>query len=137
MVRRISKVIADGWIIALIICTNREPWELCTKIMQYSSTFRNRNSQKFVFEMFKVQVIIAPEVMRDIFQTEVSLIVSDISTVWKVSKYGVFSDPYFPAFGLNTERYSVTLGIQSECGKIWTRNSVFRHFLRSEVYFKK
>ena len=25
------------------------------------------------------------------------------STAWKVSKYGVFSDPYFPAFGLNTE----------------------------------
>ena len=24
-----------------------------------------------------------------------------------MSKYGVFSDPYFPAFGLNTERYGV------------------------------
>ena len=24
-----------------------------------------------------------------------------------MSKYGVFSSPYFPAFGLNTERYSV------------------------------
>ena len=30
---------------------------------------------------------------------------SDMSTTWKVSKYGVFSGPYFPAFGLNTERY--------------------------------
>ena len=28
---------------------------------------------------------------------------------------------YFPAFGLNTERYFVTLRIQSECGKIRTR----------------
>ena len=27
------------------------------------------------------------------------------NTAWKVSKYGVFSGPYFPAFGLNTERY--------------------------------
>ena len=26
----------------------------------------------------------------------------------EVSKYGVFSGPYFPAFGLNTGRYSVT-----------------------------
>ena len=26
---------------------------------------------------------------------------SDIITPWKVSKYGVFSGPYFPAFGLN------------------------------------
>ena len=24
-------------------------------------------------------------------------------TVWKVSKYEVFSGPYFPVFGLNTE----------------------------------
>ena len=29
----------------------------------------------------------------------------NIYTAWKVSKYGVFSGPYFPAFGLNTERY--------------------------------
>ena len=50
-----------------------------------------------------------------------------------MSKYGVFSGPYFPVFGLNKERYSVSLRIQSECGKIRTRrNSVFRHFLRSE-----
>ena len=26
-------------------------------------------------------------------------------TAWKVSKYGLFSDPYFPAFGLNTGKY--------------------------------
>ena len=27
---------------------------------------------------------------------------------WKVSKYGVFSDPHFPVFGMNTERYEVS-----------------------------
>ena len=43
-----------------------------------------------------------------------------------------FSGPYFPAFGLNTERYEVCLHIQSKCGKIWTRkNSVFGFFSRS------
>ena len=42
-------------------------------------------------------------------------------TAWKVSKYRVFSGPYFPAFGLNTDRYSVSLCIQSECGKMRTR----------------
>ena len=26
-------------------------------------------------------------------------------TVWKVSKYGVFSGPYFSVFGLNTRKY--------------------------------
>ena len=38
------------------------------------------------------------------------------------------SGPYFPAFGLNTERYSVSLHIQSECEKIRTRNSVSLRF---------
>ena len=39
--------------------------------------------------------------------------IENIETVWKVSKYGVFSDPYFPVFGLNTEIYGVNLHIQS------------------------
>ena len=34
-------------------------------------------------------------------------------TVWKVSKYGVFSGPYFPVYGLNTERYGVSLSVFS------------------------
>ena len=35
-----------------------------------------------------------------------------------------FSGPYFPAFGLNTERYPLSLFyIQSECGKIRTRKT--------------
>ena len=33
--------------------------------------------------------------------------VSFKTTAWKVSKYGVFCGSYFPAFGLNVERYSV------------------------------
>ena len=32
-----------------------------------------------------------------------------------------YSGRYFPAFGLNTERYGVSLCIQSECGKMRTR----------------
>ena len=53
-------------------------------------------------------------------------------TVRKVSKYGVFSGSYFPAFGLNTERYEISLCIQSECGKIRTRkSSVFGHISHS------
>ena len=41
----------------------------------------------------------------------------------------------FPAFGLNAERYKVSLRIQSECGKIRTRkNPVSGHFSRSDSY---
>ena len=46
----------------------------------------------------------------------------------------IFSAPYFPAFGLNKERYSVSLYIQSECGKMRTRetpNKETFHFSRS------
>ena len=41
-----------------------------------------------------------------------------------------FSGPYFPAFGLNTGRYSVSFRLQSECRKIRTRktpNTVIFH----------
>ena len=49
-------------------------------------------------------------------------------------KYGVLSGPYFPAFGLNTEKYVVSLCIQSECWKIQTRrNPVSGQFSRSSV----
>ena len=34
-----------------------------------------------------------------------------------------FSGPYFLVFGLNTERYRVSLRIQSECVKIRTRKT--------------
>ena len=36
----------------------------------------------------------------------------------KSAHIGSFPGPYFPAFELNTERYSVSLRIQSECGKM-------------------
>ena len=55
-------------------------------------------------------------------------------TAWKVSKYRVFSGPYFPVFRLNTEIYSVNLRIQSECRKIRTRkDSVFGHISRGDL----
>ena len=56
-------------------------------------------------------------------------------TAWKVSKYGVFSGPYFPVFGMNTEIYGVDLRIQSEYRKIRARkNFVFGHFSRCHKY---
>ena len=32
-----------------------------------------------------------------------------------------YSGPHFPTFGLNTQRYGVSLRIQSECGKMRTK----------------
>ena len=42
-----------------------------------------------------------------------------------LSKYGFFSGPYFPAFGLNPEIYGVNLRIQSKYRKIWTRKTPY------------
>ena len=39
----------------------------------------------------------------------------------KSARIWSYSGPYFPAFGLNTERYFVSLRIRSKCGKIRTR----------------
>ena len=58
-----------------------------------------------------------------------------VKSAWNVSKYWVFSGPYYPAFGLNTERYGVSLRIQSECGIIRSRkNSIFGYFSRSDIW---
>ena len=40
-----------------------------------------------------------------------------------------FSGLYFPAFGLNTERYGVSLRIQSKCGKIFIHYSFILYLL--------
>ena len=54
-----------------------------------------------------------------------------------MSKHGDFSGPYFPTFGLSTERYSVTLRVLAECEKIRTRkNSLFGHFSHSDSFKK-
>ena len=39
----------------------------------------------------------------------------------KSSRIRSYSGPHFPALGLNTDRYSVSLRIQSQCGEIRTR----------------
>ena len=64
---------------------------------------------------------------------------SDFNRCIKSLRIRSFSGPYFPAFGLNTERYSISLRIQSECGKRWTRKSPNKdilHFSRSVVQCK-
>ena len=86
---------------------------------------------KWVFQ--RVKVIRQIKMQRRTWK-EGSLVIFCIA--WEVPKYGAFSGPYFPAFGLNTERYSVSLRIPSKCGKIRTRrNSVFRYFSCSESLY--
>ena len=70
-----------------------------------TSKKKNRSWRGFWWENYCILI-------RDDFRT-----LSNISdgtksytyTVWNVSKYGVFSGLYFPAFGLNTEIRSISL----------------------------
>ena len=48
-----------------------------------------------------------------------------------------FSGPYFLVLGLNPERYSVNLYIQSKYGKIRTRkNCKSEHFSRGDLFYE-
>ena len=59
-----------------------------------------------------------------------------LDTSWKVSVLGVIL--HFPAFRLNTERYSVSFRTQSEWGKLRTRITPNTDtFLRSEKHSEK
>ena len=51
------------------------------------------------------------------------LTISDTNHIHCVKSVRIrsYSGPHFPAFKLNMERYSVSLRIQFECGKIRTR----------------
>ena len=50
--------------------------------------------------------------------------------------YWSYSGSYFPSFGLNTERHKVSLRIQSECGKTWTRITPNTDTFHAVVYMK-
>ena len=53
------------------------------------------------------------------YTTSYPLMYKTFHTAWKVSKYGVFSGPYYPVFGLNIGKYRPE------------KNSVCGHFSRS------
>ena len=76
------------------------------------------------------QHMLAYYLLYKIFSRELGYFKWVRSTVWKVSKYGVFSGLYFPVFRLNLKIYSINLYIVSKYRKIRTRkNSVFGHYL--------
>ena len=63
------------------------------------------------------------------------------STSRKSVRIRSFSGPYFPAFGLNAERYRVSLHIQTECGKIGPENPEYGHesctrfFISNSIFY--
>ena len=52
-----------------------------------------------------------------------------LNTAWKSIRIRSFSGPYFPALGLNTERYSISVQMREKTDQ---KSSEYRHFSRSE-----
>ena len=53
----------------------------------------------------------------------INLICADSLHLMNSVRIWSFSELYFPAFGVNTQRHGVSLRIQSGCGKIQTRKT--------------
>ena len=73
--------------------------------------------------------------MSQFISLSIDYLEQDPFTAWKVSKYGVFSGPSFPVFGLKTEIYSKSpYSVRIQENKDQKKNSAFGHFSRS-VFF--
>ena len=78
---------------------------------------------------FKIGLKIGLKILWDdifiiMFYLEVSHIeILEIKCPYSELFWSVFS-PHFPAFKVNTDRYGVSLRIQSECGKMWNRKNL-------------
>ena len=96
-------------VFTMFICVN---WVTC-KITYEKNSFTSFSKTNFSFYYIVLYSIIS-------WKTALNF---SSYTAWKVSQYGVFSGPYFPAFGLNKERYGV-LGHFSRSGRLqfaeWT-----------------
>ena len=78
-----------------------------TKISFIASFLSHNNLCSLLFEKFKHLL----EVMR---------LKEFLHHCVKSVRIQSYSGPHFPVFGLNTEKYSVSLRVQSECGKMRT-----------------
>ena len=90
-------------VFTMFICVN---WVTC-KITYEKNSFTSFSKTNFSFYYIVLYSIIS-------WKTALNF---SSYTAWKVSQYGVFSGPYFPAFGLNKERYGV-LGHFSRSGRL-------------------
>ena len=64
---------------------------------------------KKIPEKCKVFIVLFTSVKSNYSQIYQRITLLEIFTAWKVSKYGVIFDPYFPVFGLNTKKYGAEM----------------------------
>ena len=73
----------------------------------------NQNTGAFIFYSHETSLTFSSFTLKNVQ--------NDIIHCAKSVRIRSYSGPYFPAFGVNTERYFVSLRIQSECGIMRTR----------------
>ena len=77
--------------------------------------------------------------VKDHMKNAFNNVVKQLDSIRKKCPYSEFFCSVFSVFGLNTERYEVSLSIQSEYGKMQTRKTTNKDTFRSNscVIFKK
>ena len=105
------------WVFFLLIRTH-----VCPEPCQ---TSKRGNFAKIVND-WKPSIIIAKLSILDVWQGSPLKLYKTRKALFftqhcvKIVHIRSYSGAYSPAFGLNTERYGVSLRIQSKCGKMWT-----------------
>ena len=122
------EITLDMGFLLYICCLFSEHLFLRTPLDDCFCIFPKNLRQSYMLLFWQVPKY-ASDILRSLtklFQVDVARLL-DIhhSTIWKPPyekcvRIRSYSGPHFSAFGLNTERYSVSLRIQSECGKMRT-----------------
>ena len=106
-------------------------WSWYVVFMKHYSLGDNQNCVKRNFDKSRMK----PSLSNDLGMHYLLKMVQQetIENVWnkhcvKSVRIRSFSGLYFSAFRLNTERYGVSLSIQSECWKYGPENSKYGHF---------
>ena len=87
--------------------------------------FKSRNQDESIKDNQEVETVRKSDIQQYFLSLSISpsQTPSPTKTIHCVKSAHIrsYSGPHFPIFGQNTERYSVSLHIQSKCRKIWTR----------------
>ena len=106
---------------------------------EYSESCQTSVKEPFgkIINDWKPLNIFAKRSILDVSQNAPMTYASGIDCSWIINcvkkvRIRSFPGPYFPAFGLNTERYSVWLRENMD-----QKNSKYGHLSRSDIFFKR
>ena len=99
-------------------------WAILLKIYQFLLNVSSSQQNKKLNHILKTAIIFHIKQMPFLLSQRMLFCAQQMLWVYhcvKSVRIQSYFGPYFPAFGLNNDRYSLSLPIQSKCGKIRTR----------------